>query len=1111
MYKFTLSILILVFASKLFANTEPNILNLKTLNSLKILQKCQKEYENSNSGFIASVFSSERNIVNGIADSFSTCVRELANEQDIAINELEDNIEGIDEYIVPRDILNDSIKSQLKSTLGAILLSHLQYKNELGPFELDSFFSKYPNLKANKTYREIITQEFESFSRPQSINYINRNLASSNEEIKNQFQDFAVRINNLCSHIKAEYLQSDIEKGTILNSDQEESFYASSQEKLNLMYQEFMQTNPHAKLLMTEEIRDNFLNFNSQSAEKCAEGDYQRRIGPIGRAAAKSGNRKVEDHLFTPDLNIENIKSAQKDYKKMLNSDLESVNQRSESLSSNDSDKIQEELKDLLKYRPHLIGDYLQQKDLNNHEGVANYLCSEILKIYSNDELWNIAEIGIGTAALIGAVAVNLIPGVGQAVSGTIISNVLTLGGASVVAFESGAAYRRYAEGKDIENITSTNLAKNEISVEASSTELNRAQTQYQWAIFDGVASLAGGGIISKGRKLVPQRSSYPTNFVAAADNQLPETRALNIAIDETKRVNFFNKDTEDLERVDILKRLGASADDIERLKAANFFDFDSVSMKSMTTSPPLSPANIINDARVSVPSVEGYLVNGKILQVDGDTVRVEYLDKGQTIVKEFQRNQLYQSISSHKLIFYLDKLGVPQVSKGIPKGYMFKDLKIYPREASKTSGKDLSLPISQRAFDNFQERVTALQWLYEQEGPSKVFVKENNDLMNSVQVELKRQGISSGIKTSESGASSIILNGVQENGNRVARLYLRALDRLESQSLTFSLEDNFKLKSGGFNNSDSSRTEMGPVSLVRMLQHQKDGTFLHEARHQMFNNRRRSQSKTSVFDHSAFGSNKLSISGKAPSETNGALYESYMSFEELYTYGSDLRRRGSIFNGKRANFTERELMAISREAARLRDLSSRSKNFTEEMIKEFSKNKKYQVRGGTVIIEDENSRTLSLWMPDKIDPILDKGVLKSKIPAMLEQKHFDYIKNKASNLSGQEQLLVDQVIRRIEVDSSKFNMTDIMFESKQVASAYRWIISSAQEYAKKDQDKRVLEELLRSSNTYTSLENKAKNVQKGLMKVQLKKDGAIEETSTAINDLAMEIRRGLD
>ena len=180
-------------------------------------------------------------------------------------------------------------------------------------------------------------------------------------------------------------------------------------------------------------------------------------------------------------------------------------------------------------------------------------------------------------------------------------------------------------------------------------------------------------------------------------------------------------------------------------------------------------------------------------------------------------------------------------------------------------------------------------------------------------------------------------------------------------------------------------------------------------------------------------------------------------------------------------------------------------------MIKEFSKNKKYQVRGGTVIIEDENSRTLSLWMPDKIDPILDKGVLKSKIPAMLEQKHFDYIKNKASNLSGQEQLLVDQVIRRIEVDSSKFNMTDIMFESKQVASAYRWIISSAQEYAKKDQDKRVLEELLRSSNTYTSLENKAKNVQKGLMKVQLKKDGAIEETSTAINDLAMEIRRGLD
>ena len=59
------------------------------------------------------------------------------------------------------------------------------------------------------------------------------------------------------------------------------------------------------------------------------------------------------------------------------------------------------------------MGEYLKKfnNDSQQLENTAKYICKASLEVYSSDELWNVAEIGIGAATIATAAAAAFVPG----------------------------------------------------------------------------------------------------------------------------------------------------------------------------------------------------------------------------------------------------------------------------------------------------------------------------------------------------------------------------------------------------------------------------------------------------------------------------------------------------------------------------------------------------------------------------------------------------------------------------------------------------------------------------------------------------------------------------
>ena len=88
----------------------------------------------------------------------------------------------------------------------------------------------------------------------------------------------------------------------------------------------------------------------------------------------------------------------------------------------------------------------------------------------------------------------------------------------------------------------------------------------------------------------------------------------------------------------------------------------------------------------------------------------------------------------------------------------------------------------------------------------------------------------------------------------------MRAAEQHNTNSLTVSILDNLRKSSLGFNNSISSRTDIGYKSARDMLEHRKSTTVIHELRHQMF------VSRTSFSNRPTLYSNRIYEGGQCRS-----------------------------------------------------------------------------------------------------------------------------------------------------------------------------------------------------------------------------------------------------
>lgn len=441
--------------------------------SLGVMDSCQEKYQKDNEGFFASMVASDRNIIEGVEDNFYKCNR-LELERNQNFEDFADDLETISDKIVPKEILAQVNNYDLDTSLKALLSSHLQYGGKLDDNFINKLKKDYPAIKNSEELNKILDKNIQEFKNAEK--YIKDNIAKKNEDIVKDFKDLGSKLNSLCSDIKNRY--KDVKsKGTFRNSDEENTFYRSEQEKIYAVINNFKAQNNNAKLLATSNLRDDFFPITNDLAEKCAEDDI--------------------DTIANQSLQKSDIEKSSREFNKMMYEGLKHIDDNAKLVQKNDPNKLKDAIKDTLKYRPYLIGNLLENKKDNLDEllVLSKYICKNSLDIYNNDEIWNIAEIGLAAGTLVAAGAAFFIPGVGPLVSAGLIAKVAAVG---VIGAEATMAYRRFDDGNKITLNSQTGLGKGIVSTKRASEEIDRGETNRNWAVFDGAMTVVGSGVIGK-------------------------------------------------------------------------------------------------------------------------------------------------------------------------------------------------------------------------------------------------------------------------------------------------------------------------------------------------------------------------------------------------------------------------------------------------------------------------------------------------------------------------------------------------------------------------------------------------------------------------------------
>ena len=399
-------------------------------------------------------------------------------------------------------------------------------------------------------------------------------------------------------------------------------------------------------------------------------------------------------------------------------------------------------------------------------------------------------------------------------------------------------------------------------------------------------------------------------------------------------RISYLREPNVDLIQDEFLKKIhGFTTEQIQTLRQAGMLEVDDLEYQYLTTLPPMNKANIRPRTIVSRPNEEGNLENVKILQIEEDKIHVVSLKKD--FLETLSLEDIYAPILPSKEVLYRSSGDLPlrgvihfigqkrNIFSGHEESFVievkteygvisvdYNQLALKPRGFANTGRSDLSKPISFWKLLFFESGVQRLFWIHQIYGENEDFILQNNFLINQLQKEMLQQGISTSTIPSESSqkkekkydqalnenvSSSLIVNGVHENGNKTVRQYMRKGELMGSQKLTISFLDNFQLgvSVGGFNKRDSSRTELGYTAL-EILTKRTCEMANHEFRHQMFNSRRHAY-RRSLFDHdlSLAETASLNLLGeeilKKEEQKTKNPYSRSMSLEEIYNYAHDV------------------------------------------------------------------------------------------------------------------------------------------------------------------------------------------------------------------------------
>ena len=329
------------------------------------------------------MFASDRNIVAGITDGYARCDQALDNVTTPNFDDIQGTFAEIEERVNGAEMLDSINKTALRGNLRALFLTQRDYLGEIDEEEasrhvcggrLRNFFS---GDQCTEEILSIIEEEaaaFRSMQRPPPT----KNIADTIETLKG----LGARLNGMCENARRA-LEGDSYRCANTNRARCVIYRTHAVTRWEETQREMQQAidtfDPAMKRFMvTDHFQDDVMPFGEDVAEKCAKGDLHQ--------------------VFNTNLSTRDIRQSAGEFADIVLDELKDVQGRQRDIARQNDSAIYNEIKDVLKHRPYLTGDYLAQfaNDDEELENTANYICKATLDIYETDRFWNVAEVAVG-------------------------------------------------------------------------------------------------------------------------------------------------------------------------------------------------------------------------------------------------------------------------------------------------------------------------------------------------------------------------------------------------------------------------------------------------------------------------------------------------------------------------------------------------------------------------------------------------------------------------------------------------------------------------------------------------------------------------------------------
>ena len=614
--------------------------------SAGILDQCEKTYRNeAEDNLFGSFFMSRRNIGERLLETSCSGDQQVESVSDEQLRELSKDFDKVYKHTSVSSMLTDSTKIGAELSVKNLIIHHLN-ANGNSIENLNDIVRKIRNNNSefkSPPYDEILVNAKEEFEK--AIND-KRIKVDDRTETSKSLSNFLSDVNNKCREI-TEHIENEIDNrckkydgsrfsGRCRVNERKnfDSYLSEQQNEYFSILNKYQKDNPKvAKYFATDEFRSDYHQPSQDFAQDCS-----------------SRSRWNGDQKEPANTNIDasDIAKLDKEVSEDLADDLKELAELFPT-EDKDTDDMEDDLNDILKYRPYLAGQALKNNRIypGLQDMQAQFLCRQMRDIYSTDEYWRGAEMAVAGAGLAMA-GVFAMTGVGTPIAGALAS---VSAGAFITA-EGAIAAQKINDGFSLEDAADmehslgfSSSADHAVAVENAESVQIEGAIDAGFALTGGVIA-TGGAVVKGSNKIGSFRAGTKTGSRASQTTDVTTTgREVAKATPRNEVAEVATQTTESVRRAPKALPVKSPVAKLEAPKGPTFYQDEVIPQ--------------VKDFVGQLDHLEDANVIYKLRNGTGETIQLNNIQKGGKLLDDGSGVLIYKD--SPKYTEYLNSgYGIP-------------------------------------------------------------------------------------------------------------------------------------------------------------------------------------------------------------------------------------------------------------------------------------------------------------------------------------------------------------------------------------------------------------------------------------------------------------------